>query len=70
MWDTKRNRDLFSPANCVLARRMKHVRKARVRRVRVWLWRRAWREVRGTTLMHLCGMLVTLNVMLWLWSKI
>ena len=53
------NRDFYSVMNCIFEHQEKVARKRRVRRVRAYLWSRAWREVRrGKIFTILAGLIL------------
>ena len=59
--------DFFRVMNCRLERELKRARQLRVRRVRRWLLKRAWREVRRGRIAFICLSIWTLCAVQWLW---
>lgn len=68
--DFTNNRALFSPFCGVHAKWERAQRKRRVRRVRAWALRRAWREVRGGRVCFIAVSIWVLCIAQWLWMRV
>ena len=65
------DRDFFSPLatrEWQLATAQRQHRR-RVRKIRAWLWRRAWREVHGGRVCFIAVSIWALCAAQWLWMK-
>ena len=64
------NRDFFSVVNARLEREFKRARQLRVRKVRRWMLRRTWHQVRRGRIAWLCLCVWSLCAAQWLWMTI
>lgn len=62
--------DFFRVMNCRLEREAKRARQLRVRRVRRWILRKAWREVRRGRIAWICLCVWTLCAAQWIWMMV